>query len=542
MTQVNWEFTDNARVGGYIVTATNWNDLAGSLRSLIDQTTSAATDATPLPIGIDLLNDRVYISDPDTTTPEAANHAATVLSVVGATTLAGDLTWDSTTLSNLITSAEGFVKDDASLATGLAISNYIATVASPAGSDGYIQYKNGSVFGGEAELFWDDTNNRLGVGTASPSHTLHVSGDIKNAGWSYLGGVNSSGSYPTAGNDLAVGWNETGGQRDVTFWNTDTAGGAVSFQFNQLTGTSTDSNLLTIRSNGRVGIGTTSPSTVLDVNGTATVDYLVVNAQGGSEGGEILLAAAPSGGANGYLDVFFGSLRVHDGGTVRMDLGLSTGDLWIQNSIRTATTIDGGMTIRPWTASSSYASLCTYNMTGQEYNLITNGQHTWVSAGSGGTVHLRPSENSSGTNSGEVKFSTSYCTWNSPLPVVTSYATMRRGTSGGVPYVVGYDGSSRRYKQDILPFTKPDWENIYDLEAVNFTWIESICHPQYDNQDFGLIAEDVAAAIPELAIWRRIESEGNDPVPDSVNYEKLSVYLLAALKDQNNRIKALEAT
>jgi len=92
MTQINWQYQVNNRAGGYIVTNTDWNDVAGDLRALIDQTTSSTTDNTPLPIGIDLANDRVYISDPDSTTPEDGNHADTTLSVVGTTTLAGDVT------------------------------------------------------------------------------------------------------------------------------------------------------------------------------------------------------------------------------------------------------------------------------------------------------------------------------------------------------------------------------------------------------------------------------------------------------------------
>ena len=90
MTQISWQYQVNNRAGGYIVTNTDWNDVAGDLRAFIDQTTSSTTDNTPLPIGIDLTNDRVYISDPDSTTPEDGNHADTTLSVVGTTTLAGN--------------------------------------------------------------------------------------------------------------------------------------------------------------------------------------------------------------------------------------------------------------------------------------------------------------------------------------------------------------------------------------------------------------------------------------------------------------------
>ena len=51
-----------------------------------------------------------------------------------------------------------------------------ATASPPAGSDGYIQYNNSGAFGASSNLFWDKTNNRLGIGTSSPTSTLTISG------------------------------------------------------------------------------------------------------------------------------------------------------------------------------------------------------------------------------------------------------------------------------------------------------------------------------------------------------------------------------
>lgn len=55
------------------------------------------------------------------------------------------------------------------------------TVTTPAaGSNGEIQYNNGgSSFGGALNLVWDDINNRLGVGTATPAKKLTVE-DVAN--------------------------------------------------------------------------------------------------------------------------------------------------------------------------------------------------------------------------------------------------------------------------------------------------------------------------------------------------------------------------
>jgi hypothetical protein len=45
----------------------------------------------------------------------------------------------------------------------------------PSGVAGAIQFSNGSAFASDAaNFFWDDTNNRLGVGTNTPSSTMHI--------------------------------------------------------------------------------------------------------------------------------------------------------------------------------------------------------------------------------------------------------------------------------------------------------------------------------------------------------------------------------
>ena len=125
------------------------------------------------------------------------------------------------------------------------------------------------------------------------------------------------------------------------------------------------------------------------------------------------------------------------------------------------------------------------------------------------------------------------------LPVVTSFTTPRRGTDGsGNTLVLGQDGSSRRYKENIENFTKSDWENVYNLQAVKFNWKEEIDAQR--TQAFGLIAEDVADQIPELGVYRIVDGEGDTPVVDSVNYEQLCVYLLEVVKDLNNRLETIE--
>jgi hypothetical protein len=54
--------------------------------------------------------------------------------------------------------------------------SYISISANPSGVAGAIQFSNGSAFASDAaNLFWDDTNNRLGIGTNAPAAKFQVS-------------------------------------------------------------------------------------------------------------------------------------------------------------------------------------------------------------------------------------------------------------------------------------------------------------------------------------------------------------------------------
>lgn len=65
----------------------------------------------------------------------------------------------------------------------------------PSGVAGAIQFSNGSAFASDAaNLFWDDTNNRLGVGTNAPTQTLSVNGNISATSLSLTGTLQSTGT------------------------------------------------------------------------------------------------------------------------------------------------------------------------------------------------------------------------------------------------------------------------------------------------------------------------------------------------------------
>ena len=56
--------------------------------------------------------------------------------------------------------------------------NIVTPTTSPSGVAGAIQFSNGSAFASDAaNLFWDDTNDRLGIKTNSPTANIHNTGN-----------------------------------------------------------------------------------------------------------------------------------------------------------------------------------------------------------------------------------------------------------------------------------------------------------------------------------------------------------------------------
>jgi hypothetical protein len=54
--------------------------------------------------------------------------------------------------------------------------------ATAAGSTGYVQFNNAGALAGSANLFWDNTNNRLGIGTTAPLAMLQIGTGAASSG------------------------------------------------------------------------------------------------------------------------------------------------------------------------------------------------------------------------------------------------------------------------------------------------------------------------------------------------------------------------
>jgi len=161
--------------------------------------------------------------------------------------------------------------------TSLLGSGNIVLTANPSGVAGAIQFSNGSAFASDAaNLFWDDTNKRLGVGTNVPSSKLHV----KDGAISCLRADSTTTYFQgIAGSDAAAwGIRFNGG----TTWSI--GGQALGAGIRTNIVDNNGSNVLASFSSGGVGFGTTSPSARVQVVGSgstsATTSLLVQNSAG----------------------------------------------------------------------------------------------------------------------------------------------------------------------------------------------------------------------------------------------------------------------
>jgi hypothetical protein len=157
-TQLDSKVDENAAITGATKTKITF-DAKGLVTAGADATTADIADST----------DKRYVTDAQAT-------------VIGNTsgTNSGDNATNSQ-YSGLEASKQDTLVSGTNIktinSTSLLGSGDIAISASPAGVAGAIQFSDGSAFASDASnLFWDDTNNRLGIGTNAPNSLLNVIG------------------------------------------------------------------------------------------------------------------------------------------------------------------------------------------------------------------------------------------------------------------------------------------------------------------------------------------------------------------------------
>jgi hypothetical protein len=105
----------------------------------------------------------------------------------------------------------------------------------------------------------------------------------------------------------------------------------------------------------------------------------------------------------------------------------------------------------------------------------------------------------------------------------------------GAMYASSYSGSDKRWKRNITPINNA-LSLIERLQGVRFEWrTEEFKDKHFEKgNQVGLIAQDVEPVIPEIV---KTDKDGYK----AISYEKLTAVLVEAIKEQNQKIRELEA-
>lgn len=196
----------------------------------------------------------------------------------------------------------GTVKATAFQGNGSALTGVVAT---PAGANKQIQFNNSGSMGGSASLVWDNTNTRLGVGTASTTARLHVYQDSVTEPAVIIEGPGAI--SPT------LYWYRTNTTADAKYWrartnsNTDwfleTVDDTIS---NPVVGIQVKRSANTVTGvafpNGNVGVGTSSPTRRLSVSNTNATTY-ASNGTAPSAAVSLLLENPSTTSASTFIDM-----------------------------------------------------------------------------------------------------------------------------------------------------------------------------------------------------------------------------------------------
>jgi hypothetical protein len=242
--------------------------------------------------------------------------------------------------------------------------------------------------------------------------------------------------------------------------------------------------------NGKIGVGTTSPSALLHLVDNGTTGFFYNDRIFSDVGGPA---------------IYFRKSRGTTSTPAAVQAGDQLGRILFSGYDGTAWSVPSA-SIRPyatekWTPTANGSSL-RFATT----NSGTTGQVTRMSIESDGGVYI--------SNTGT--------------------ATYKLSVDGAI-YGTSYSGSDVRMKNNIKPIQNA-LALVQDLQGVSFNWkTEEYKDKNLDKgKQIGLVAQDVEKVLPELV---KTDTEGYK----AIAYEKLTAVLVEALKEQQKEIQTLKA-
>ena len=160
------------------------------------------------------------------------------------------------------------------------------------------------------KLFWDASAESLGIGTSSPQTPIEISG-TKNTSTIRLRSTTNDASWSSgdyygrlefwSDDDSGVG---AGAKGSIVSASVGGSGSTAYMAFNVASTTTNDIERLRIDSSGNVGIGTSSPSSILSISGTDTTAYSS-SSVGGQDSAATLKIQNLTTSANSFASIDF---------------------------------------------------------------------------------------------------------------------------------------------------------------------------------------------------------------------------------------------
>ncbi|MCZ7593710.1 MAG: tail fiber domain-containing protein [Hyphomicrobium sp.] len=386
--------------------------------------------------------------------------------------------------------------------------------AGVAGADTQIQFNDNGALAGAAQLFWDKTNNRLGVNVAAPTQAVDVIGKLTSDRLIFKSV--SGAAAPLSGS---------------TYWSSD--------------GTHV------WRATGNVGIGTTSPGVLLDVQAASGADAMI-RARGDGNVSRLTLHNTGTSGREWSLSAYKNTLSPNGAfaiadetaAAVRMVIDAS-GNIGVGTtspSSKLHVDAAGGLTISNGASGYYGWGMIAYaNLPANDLDLARSGSPSVYRIN-----HHTGLSFSAHTAYGGIRF------YNQGYSGGDAYATYK--SSAGAVLVASVDGSAFRVHTDASKPGGGSWQALSDARLKNIDGayeqgLQSIIkldtvrfhykagnprnHPS-DREFVGLVAQDVQKIFPEAV---HQESDGFltlDTTP--INFAVINA--IKELKAENDGLRA----
>ncbi len=374
-----------------------------------------------------------------------------------------------------------------------------------------------------------------GIGTTSPGFKLDVNGDTRTDCVWFRSNTSSSPS-------------STGGFYRPSL-------GAVAYGYNA-------NELFRIAADGKVGIGTTSPSQKLVIRDGADTKMLGFGSPTSAQNDPCIMASDSSGNLDRIFQrqtstnsVFVGDiddnngdvfvraggateLTIKNGGNVGIGTTSPSNKLTVAGDIVTTAGQDGGMRMGGWPYNpTGYSFIGTTNMSGLEYCMLSDGTNTFVGAGTGGALRLRGPANDS---SPQIEIDGSLCKVDTgdfkvedgSIAVGTITNSTTNGRIDASNDIVAFSTSDVRLKDNIKSIDKA-LDKVNSIQGIEFDWIEKEEVHGNSGHDIGVIAQEIEKILPDVVTTR-------DNGYKAVKYEKIVPLLIEAIKDLSKQVDGLK--